>query len=170
MNFNDVFFGVAAGFVVGVAVNIIVNWIINIFRERKIIKYFKYEININIEKINSFKTELQKYKEKVLADSITTYYGWFNLNEVILTTINQIFNSGLIYKKFNYVDIEELQKFKKDFSINSEKYINDQVKENTANFAQSNINVKEKTLNQITFWETKFNDHIEKLEDIKNKL
>jgi ABC-type lipoprotein release transport system permease subunit len=170
MNFWEVFLGVAAGLAVGVIVNIIVNWLINIFKERKIINYFKYEIDINIEKINSFKTELQKYKEKVLSDSINTYFGWFYLSEIILTTINQIFYSGLIYRKFNYEDIEELQKFKKDFSISSEKYINDQVKENTTNFVQGNINVKQRALNQITFWENKFNEHRVKLENIKNKL
>jgi len=170
MNFCEVFLGVSAGLIVGLIVHLIVNWIIYKIREKRLIAYFKYEIDINIKKINSFIKELAAYKGKVLADSINKYYGWFYLGEIILTTVNQFFVTGLIYKKFNYEEIEELQKFQKDFSWDTERYLNDQVKNNVQNFLQGVPNMKELALNQIEFWENKFNNHISKLEVIKNKL
>lgn len=171
MNFCEVFFGVAAGLIVGLAVNLIVNWYINKRRENRIIEYFKYEIDINIEKITSFKEELESYKEKVLADSINTYFGWFYLSEIILNNVNQFFYTGLIYDKFKSEDIEALQKFQKDFSSNSEGFINNQVRQNIIDFQQQQgLNIKEIALSQITFWKNKFNKHIENLQRIKNKL
>lgn len=170
MAFKEIFFGVAAGLVVGISVNLIVYWFINFFRERNTIKYFKYEIDINIGKINSFKNELQAYEKRVLADSLGKYFGWFYLSEIILTSINQFFYSGLIYKKFDYKDIEELQKLQKDFSHDSERYINDQVRENVTDFREQKVGTKERTLDQINFWRTKFEDHIKKLKNIKDKL
>ena len=171
MNFCEVFLGVAAGLVVGLIVHLIVTWVINWIRENRLISYFKHEIDINIEKINSFKRELELYKEKVLADSINTYFGWFYLSEIILTNVNQFFLTGTIYKKFDCEDIEALQKFLKDFSSNSERFINDQVRQNTIDFQQqTGLNIKERALSQITFWNNKFDSHIENLQRIKGKL
>ena len=77
----------------------------------------------------------------------------------------------MIYKKFDCEDIEALQKFLKDFSSNSERFINDQVRQNTIDFQQqTGLNIKERALSQITFWNNKFDSHIENLQRIKGKL
>jgi len=170
MGFCEVFFGVAAGLIVGLLVHLLVTWYINFNRERNAVKYFKYEIDVNVKKINSFIKELENYKIKVLADSLDSYYGYFYLGEIIPTTINQFFLSGLIYKKFNYEEIEELQKFIKDFSLNTEQYINGQVKNNIQDFNNKIPGVKQRAERQIKFWEYKFNDHIKKINVIKDKL
>ncbi len=61
----------------------------------------------------------------------------------------------------------ELQK---DFSINSENYINNQVRDNTICLIQQKPNIKEIALDQINFWQEKFDSHIKELQNIKNKL
>jgi hypothetical protein len=76
----------------------------------------------------------------------------------------------MIYRKFDNENIEALQKFLKDFSINSEKYINDQVKQNIIDIQQQSLNIKERALSQITFWDNKFNTHITNLQRIRGKL
>ncbi|MBU4449891.1 MAG: hypothetical protein KKE35_01205, partial [Actinobacteria bacterium] len=96
MTFWNVFSGVLAGIVAGVAINIIINRVTikNINKDWR--NNLKFEINYNIKKLESFIEEVVKYRNKVNGDSLDSYFGYFPLSKVLISTSNQIFNNGLV--------------------------------------------------------------------------
>ena len=168
MNFLDIFLGVASGLTTGVLVYLLVSYIQNKLNEKRLIKYFKYEIEINIEKIKSFISELERYKDKILVNSLKTYFGWFYFSEILLNSVNQLFFTNLIYKKLKFKEIEKLQRFIKDFSPASEDFINKQISANKELADKSET--KQQVLDQVNWWKMKFEDYIISLQDIKNRL
>ncbi len=157
MTFWNVFFGVFAGIIAGVTINLIINSI-----KLKIIKIdwkknLKFEISYNIEKLDSFLEEINTYRNMTNGDSLLYYFGYFKLSSVLLSTINQSFNSGLIYKYLKKEDVRKLQNFVSEFSIYSEKYINDQINFNKHRCIQKGA--KQEIVKDIDFWEKKFKDY-----------
>ena len=112
--------------------------------------------------------EIIKYRNKVNGDSLYSYFGYFNLSKVILTTAIQMFTTGLIYKYLEHEDIAILQNFSSDFSSGSEQFMNSQVKYNRSHHAEAGV--KQLAISDITFWEKKFKDNKEGLQQIKGKL
>jgi len=170
MTFWGLFFGVLAGILAGIGINIGIDFVRKCIVKKKIIKNLKFEIDFNIEKINSFLEELDKYRDKVTGDSLSSYFGYFNLSKVILTTLVQMFFTGEIYNNLdNNEDIRKLQNFSSDFSSGTEQYMNNQINWNRTNI-QTNPSVKQFAMGGIEYWRSKFNENKKNLQSIKAKL
>ena len=87
-------------------------------------------INYNIKKLESFLEEVVKYRNKINGDSLDSYFGYFTLSKVLISTSNQIFNNGLVYKFLKDDDIKQLQDFLSEFNFYGENYINNQINYN----------------------------------------
>lgn len=133
------------------------------------ISNFKFEVDFNIEKIDSFLKELEKYRNKVNGDSLSNYFGYFPLSKIIAITIGQMFFTDSIYKYLDHENIGKLQNFLTDFSLNSEQYMNNQINSNRTNII-NNPTVKQLAISDIEFWEDKFNDSKTDLQTIKDKF
>jgi hypothetical protein len=165
MNFWNVFFGVFSGIIAGVFINLIINWIREYSYKKKIKRNLKFEFDFNIKKIDSFLEELNKYQNMTNADNLNNYFGFFNLSKIISITLIQSFNQGLIYKFFNHEDIAFLQNFLSDFSLGTEKYMNDKIEWTKKNHSLQEI--KKLVNDDITFWEKKFNENRKMIEEIR---
>ena len=169
MTFWSVFFGVLAGIFAGIGINIGIDFVRKCIVKEKIIKNLKFEINFNIKKINSFLEELDRYRDKVTGDFLSSYFGYFNLSKVIVSTLVQMFFTGAIYNNLDSEDIGKLQNFSSDFSLGTEQYMNNQITWNRTNIKKS-PNVKQIAMGDIEYWRSKFNKNIKNLQSIKVKL
>ena len=168
MTFWSVFFGVLSGIVAGVIINLVVVLLIKRYSQKQSINNLKFEIEYNIKKINEFLEELNNYRNKNNADNLNKYFGYFSLSKVILTTARQMFNNGEIYKFLDHDFVEKLQNFSIDFSLGTENFMNSQIKYNQSHY--NTPGTKQIVSDQITFWEKKFKENKENLEEVKNKL
>ena len=171
MTFWNVFFGVLAGVVSGVVINLIINWIFIKNKNKNWKNNLKFEINYNIKKLESFTEEIVKYRNKVNGDSLDSYFGYFSLSKVLVSTINQIFDNGLVYRFFKDEDVKQLQDFLSEFTY-GEKYINDQTNYNKELFKNINLrqDVKRMIIEDIDFWEEKFKYYKKFLNELLKKL
>lgn len=126
--FWGVFSGVLSGIISGVVIYIVYGLIMQRIQKCKAIKHLKFEINFNIEHIDSLLKELQRFRNKVNADDVKNYVGYFWVSKIINTQLAQMFFDRTIY---NYLkrhdDISKLQIFSRYFTIESERVVNDRV-------------------------------------------
>lgn len=168
MTFWGAFFGVFLGIISGVIINLCITWFISWKYRKKTIENLKFEIDFNIEEINKMLEESIRYRNKLNADDLVNYFGYFTLSQVIGTTISQIFQDRSIYKILDYEDIGNLQIFYKFFQPNMEKTMNDQITYNKLHF--QNPGAKQQIAAQIDILEAAFNRSKSNLESIKAKL
>ena len=168
MTFCNVFFGVFSGIIAGVFIHLGVDAYRNWRIQRKTIKNLKFEIDFNIEKIDLLLEELQKYRNKVNADSLSSYFGYFVMTQVITTTLIQMFFDRSIYKYLDYEHIGKLQIFYKFFTLEIERLINNQITWNKEHISEPGI--KQQVTQQIDVWEAGFKNNKKDLKMIKDKL
>lgn len=132
--FWGAFFGVFSGIIAGVAIYLIIGQINRCILKRNAIANLKFEIEYNIKHIDFLLKELQKFRNKVNADSIESYYGTFPLSKIIMTQVAQMFLDRSIYKYLKHEDIGKLQTFSKYFTIEGERTISEFIKYYKANY------------------------------------
>ena len=153
-------FGVFLGVLAGAAVTLLVQWVVERRKEKQKVKNLKFELEFDIRKIDKFLDEITRYRNAVNGETLDTYAGYFDLSRIICVTANDMFLSGLLYKYLSHDDIGKLQVIFSEFSINGENYINNQISQNKANFD------KKKAVMDVDFWEKKFKEHKQTLQDI----
>ena len=156
--------GVLAGIIAGTVITVVERRVSQGRTERLWLGYLRYEINLNIQKIDGWLQELQRYRNAVNASDLADYAGYFDLSRFLMVTANNLLNAGLLYKHLSYQHIGSLQAAAGELSIFWENYMNNQINENRAQFVQS------KAAREVNFWEQKFNQHKSALQDIVAKL
>ena len=161
-------FGVFLGVVAGVAVNLIVQYMILKKTELQFKQNLKFEITLNISKIDKWLKEIERYRNSVNADALDNYYGYFDLSRFITNTANEMFRSGLLYKYLNHKAIEQLQVISSEFSFFGENFFNNQINQykHQATTQEDWWNIKKEVIQNIDFWEKKFENHKEALKNI----
>jgi len=168
MTFWNVFLAVLSGIVAGVIINLVLVAIMNFRFQNRAIANLKFEIDFNIGSIDSLLEEIKKYRDKIFADSIQTYVGYFMISQVLTTTLLKMFDDRSIYKYMNPNHIAKLQSFYKLFSIEMERRANDQV-----TWAKEHIKesyAKQHVLGQITVWENAFKNTKADLQAVKERF
>jgi len=168
MTFWNVFFAVLSGIVAGVIINLVVIAIMNCRFRNRAVANLKFEIDFNIESIDSLLEELKRYRDKIVADSIQIYVGYFMISQVLTTTLVKMFDDRSIYKYMGPNHIAKLQSFYKLFSIEMERRTNDQV-----TWAKEHINeegVKQTVIGQIDVWEKAFKNTKADLQTVKERF
>lgn len=157
-------FGIFLGVVAGTAVTLLSQWAIRKWNESQSVKNLKFELELNMKKIDKWLEEITEYRNAVNGETLNTYYGYFDLSKFVYVTANVMFITGLLYKYLSYDDIGKLQAIVTELSINTENYLNNQIVQNKANFN------KPKAVQDVNFWEKKFKDHKRTLQEIVKKL
>lgn len=164
MNYLLQGFGVFLGVLAGTAVTLLTQWIIQRRREGQKLKNLKFEFELNIKKIDRWLKEITAYRNAVNGDTLHMYAGYFDLSRFVSVTANDMFLTGLLYRYLDHDDIGNLQVLFSEFSLYGENYLNNQIALNKANFN------KAKAVQDVNFWEKKFEDHKKTLEQILKKL
>jgi len=157
-------FGVFLGVIAGTFVVILVQKFTVWRQEEQKVKNLKFELDLNIKKIDGFLEKLTNYRNKANSDNLSNFFDYFDLSRTIWITTNNMFYSGLLYKYLEYEDIGKLQVVISEFSIYWENIINGRVEQNKKNLD------RQKAIKDIDFWENKFKRHKKSLDEILKKL
>lgn len=165
-------FGVFLGVVAGVAITLITQWINEKSKESQKVKNLKFEIELNIKKINKWLEEITAYRNAVNGDALKNYFGYFDLSRFVSVTANDMFGSGLLYKYLDHDTIGKLQVVYSEFSPAWEDILNKQVAQNKTKSTDLSIwpQVKGEVVFDVNFWEKKFKEHKVTLEETLKKF
>ena len=139
----------------------------------------KFELELNVSKIDTWLEELEKYRRAVNGDALHNWSGYFDIGKAVFVTANAMFAYGSLYKVLDKDDIAALQKSFSELSLGGEQYMNNQLPQNKQNLmdchAQNRINEwvqthKPEAVSQVDFWQKSFCDHRMKLKEIIDKL
>ena len=169
-------FGVFLGVLAGTGVTLLVGWIQRRRGESQQVRNLKFELDLNIGKVDRWLEELGRYRNAVNGDSLQNYAGYFDLGRFIYVTANNMFLSGLLYKYLDDEQIGKLQEIVAEFSPAWEQIINSQITWNKTLFVQSTAastwtsQAKPVVVQQINLWQGKFEGHRAALGQIKRSL
>jgi hypothetical protein len=165
-------FGVFLGVVGGVATILTANCINEKRKESQKVRNLKYELELNIDKVDKWLEEITKYRNAVNGDNLVNYFGYFDLSRFISVTANNLFQMGLLYKYLDRDSIGKLQIIYSEFSLSGENYLNNQIIQNKTKAANQiiQLHVKRDVITTIDFWEDKFKEHKKTLESVLEKL
>lgn len=156
--------GVFVGVVAGVFVTLLVQLINEKRRERHLLQSLRFELGMNIKKIDQWLAEIVNYRNAVNANAMQAYFGYFDLSRYVSVIANQLFVSGLLYKHLSDDEIGKLQVIAWELSLPWENSLNNQVAQNRASFVQP------KAAQDVNYWERKFKDHKATLQALLSKL
>lgn len=157
-------FGVFLGVIAGIAINIGVQRYLAWRDQKQKVENLKFELDFNTRKLDGFLQELVKYRNAVNAESMNTYFTYFDLSRIISATAYNMLYSGLLYKYLSYEAIAQLQAILSGLSVQNENFMNQQILQNKLNFQ------KQKAAADVDYWEHTFKDYKKTLEEIKAKL
>ena len=109
MNYFLQGFGVFLGVLAGTAVTLLAQLVTNRRSQTKKLKNLKFELELNMKKIDRWLEELTKYRNAVNGDALNFYFGYFDLSRAVFITTSDMFLSGLLYKYLNHDDIGKVQ-------------------------------------------------------------
>jgi hypothetical protein len=187
---NEVFFkyfasglGQVVGVFLGVVAGVCITLAVEIVRSRQSRKQelanLKFEINVNIEKINGWLNEVKKWRNAINADNLPQYFGYFNLSSAIFATAGSLFIAGKLYNALSYEHIAKLQEVYKDLSIFGEQYLNNQIQQkkqllahllNNGLEAEWQRTLKPQCAQDVEFWEKKFESHKNALLEVREAI
>jgi hypothetical protein len=163
------FFGVFLGVIAGTIVTIATQHWLSKRGESNQLKNFKFELELNAKKLESWLEELERYRNSVNGDSLQTYFGYFNLSTFVGVTAIQLSGSGAIYKHLSHELIGQLQEVYNELSLTGENYLNNQIQQRQQTLAALNEDgqqkmwqswLKPQVVRDIDFWEEKFKSHL----------
>ena len=172
-------FGVFLGVLAGTGVTILAQWFLAWRAKTQQTKNLKFELELNVAKLDTWLADLEKYRDAVNGDALHNWPGYFDLGKFVSVTANAMFGSGLLYEVLGKDDIAALQELFHELSPAGEQYMNRRLGDYQRIFtnyrAQNNISEwvqlhKPDAVYQADFWEKKFCGHREKLQEIIEKL
>ncbi|GAH89599.1 unnamed protein product, partial [marine sediment metagenome] len=98
---------------------------------------------------------------------------------IVFVTTNSMFQSGLLYKKLSHDQIGKLQVISSEFSLFGEQYLSNQLSQTKQVFERCRTKgemelwasqFKSEAVANVDFWERKFQDHKNALEEIVGSL
>ena len=172
-------FGVFLGVLAGTCVTILTQRFLAWRAEKQQTKNLKFELELNVAKIDTWLADLEKFRDAVNGDALHNWAGYLDFGKTISVTANAMFVSGLLYKKLDKADIAALQELFHELSPNGEQYMNNSLVEYRRLFTnlrtQNQLNEwakfhKPEAVNQANFWKKKLCGHHTKLQEIIEKL
>ena len=127
-------FGVFLGVVAGVFVTLGVQWANIRFKRTKHIERLAFEFSFNVKKLDGWIDELTKYRNAINGDTLSTYYGYFDLSRAIYPTANELFQNGTLFDLLSTDDIAKLQVIASELSVSGETNLNNKIKQHKTNF------------------------------------
>ena len=179
MNYFIQGFGVFLGVLAGTAVTVLVGLYFQRRNETQQARNLRFELELDIKKIETWLEETKRYRNAVNGDSLHTYFGYFDLSRIVFVTANAMIQSGLLYKKLGHDQIGKLQVISSEFSAFGEQYLSGQLTQTKQLFVQCRTQsqmdqwaseFKPEAVALVDFWERKFQEHKRALEEILRSL
>jgi hypothetical protein len=164
MNYFLQGFGVFLGVIAGTAVTILTQRFFLWRQEQEKLRNLKFEIQFNIKQIERWIEYLRRYRDAVSGDTLASWAEYFDFSHVIKSTIENMIQTGLIYKKLPYDNVSHLLLFISSFNLGSETVINQQILNQRQTFN------KQLAIMQITVFEKKLQENRKNLETILKSL
>jgi len=159
--------GVAVGLIGGIVVWIIYHLWVRSGKEKTLLRNVVSEFRMNIKQIDTLLGELNKCRTATGAQALHKYFGYFDLSRCNWMATNRIFSSGLIYKYLKEDDIDKLLGMFQALRVDRSDYMNKRIWESKESAAPE---IKTRAIDDINFWETKFEGHKKELEGMIEKL
>jgi hypothetical protein len=163
----------------GTAVTLLTAYVVQKLNENNQTKNLKFELDFNIQKLESWIAEIVRYRNAVNGDALNTYFGHFDLSRVVAVTTYNLLQSGHLYKLMHRDDFSKLLVIFQELSPAGEQYLNNQINQAKQTFTSCMENPalnlwstthKAQAVAIVDFWETKFKQHKVDLERIRNNL
>lgn len=164
MNYLLQGFGVFLGVIAGTAVTILTQRFLLWRQEKHKVQNLKFEIQFNIKQIDRWIESLRRYRGAVNGDTLTSWAEYFDFSHVIKSTIENMIQAGLIYKKLPDDSVSHLLLFISSFNLGSESVINQQILNQRQRFN------KQLAVMEITVWEKKLQENRKNFEAIAKVL
>ncbi len=161
--FNNGFW-VFVGIVAGTLVNLLSVIIIVTVKKKKIKRNIKFEISLNISKIQEWKRMLDQVLQASNSDIIGDCYVLFDFQKIILWTINKTITDGTVYDYIDQESIVTLQKFS-DFGTT---FYSERINDAIQNFKKSPDRAG--AAKMVSFWKSLLDQHESGLRLIESKL
>ncbi len=156
--------GVFVGVVGGTGVALVTQWVSQKRSESQQVSNLRFELDLNVKKIDGWLEEITRYRNAVNAQNLNTYFGYFDLSRFLMVTSNNLLYSGLLFKHLDYEDIGKLQVISSELSASGQSVLNNAIEQFKVNFDQA------KAAENVNFWEGKFREHKQTLQRILQKL
>lgn len=179
MNYLIQGFSVFLGVIAGTAVTVLVGLYFQRRKETQQTRNLRFELELDIKKIETWLEEIKRYRNAVNGDSLHTYFGYFDLSRIVFVTANAMLQSGLLYKKLSHDEIGKLQVISSEFTVYGEQYLFNQLTQTKRLLEQCRTEnqigrwaseLKPEAVANVDFWERKFQDHKRSLEEIVRSL
>ena len=118
--------GVFLGVVAGALVQFGLQWINGKIQEKQSVRNLKFELEFNIKKCAELIGEVRKLRDKVNANAVGQYFGYFKTSGILVVIVDDMLRKGLLYKYLTHDDIWKLQIHYVRFS-STEQWYNEQV-------------------------------------------
>ena len=168
-------FGVFLGVIAGTAVTILVQWYQKKRAETQRTRNLKFELDLDIRKIDTWLEEFGRFRNATNGDSLHTYVGYFDLSRMVSYTTHAMFESGLLYKKLTHEQIGRLQEIFSFFSGFGEQFLNNQLNQFKQEFERCRAEndttewattTKPQVVSFLNYWEGRFREHQRALKEI----
>ena len=116
--------GVLTGIVVGVLITIGAQYLERRRASRAQFKNLAAEMRFNINKIDGLLTELDRCRVAIREDRLHEWEGYFELKAAAFSIANTVYQSGLIYEKLDFQQVQDLQAAGNALSPDATEYIN----------------------------------------------
>jgi hypothetical protein len=167
MNYFLQGFGVFLGVIAGTAVAILTQRFLLWKQEEQKIRNLKFEIQFNIKQIDRWTEYMRRYRDAVNGETMGSWAEYFDFSRIIKSTIEDMIQTGLIYKKLSRdtTDIVSyLLLFISSYNLGYEYVINQEILNQRQNFN------KQLATMQITVHEKKLQENKKNLETILKSL
>ena len=157
-------FSIFLGVIAGTAVTILTQKFILWHEEKQKIANLKFEITFNIKKIDRWMESLTGYRNAVNGDAITTWAEYLDLSRIVKSTLEDMIQSGLIYKKMSSDSVSHLLLFLSSFTQSAELVYNQQIISQRQSFN------KQRAIIEISLLEKLFKENKKNLETVLQSL
>jgi hypothetical protein len=172
MNYFLQGFGVFLGVIAGVVITLITQFLTDKVKESQKVKNLRFEIELNIKKINKWLEEITSYRNAVNGDALNNYFGYFDLGRFVSITANDMFLTGLLYEYLDHDSIGKLQIIYSEFSPAWEDILYKQIMHNKmkATDISNWPRLKSEVVSDVDYWEKKFKEHRATLQETLKKF
>ncbi|MDQ1351949.1 MAG: hypothetical protein QG657_2255 [Acidobacteriota bacterium] len=167
MNWREIFSNgifIFLGIIAGTAVNALTQVFFARKNRKKQLRNLKFEIEMNIKKIDKWLEGINEYRNAVNSDALNVFYTYFDFSKFITVTAVSMFQNGTLYNYLDHEDIGDLQVIFNDFSLVGENIINNQIIQNKSNFNKTTA------ISNVNYWEKTIKSHKVKLREILSRL
>ena len=172
--------GVFLGVVAGTVVTILTQLYFAKREETQQTQNLKFELKLNVSKIDTWLEKLEKYRQAVNGDTLHNWSDYFDIGKAVSVTANAMFTSGLLYKVLDKDDIAALQKLFDWLSPAGEQYMNNRLGQHQRLFTSLRLDERMRSewiqthkpdaVESADVWQKDFCDHRMKLKGIIGKL